>query len=151
MEQATPYEPITLHRNQFGLVAAVILLLTMIPSLLSIPHAVHLVALDITPARSPSATLPFIVEITEDGVYLADGKPVALVGVIDRAQEADIRKRAIILKPAPGVRYDLVIIAIAALKRGTLADFRLAKQYSTAPFGKAVLPPHVTLNADSLR
>jgi biopolymer transport protein ExbD len=133
------YDPITLRREQFGLVAFAVMLFAFLPSLLSIPPIWHVLELEFAAKDRAQPLRALAVRVAENGEVSVEGQPVTLLMLMDRVLIERSRKSVmpISFHPDACAPYDVVLKTMAVLKRSAHPDIRLAKPEFTTSFGKA--------------
>ncbi len=130
------YEPVSLQRGQFGLIAFVSLFAAWIPIAVSIAPATHVTEVDIGQAAMQSGSAPLLVEILATSAIRVNQRDIALIDLMKLSDKMAMRSRHIVLKPQPCAPYDMVLKAVVVLKRSSVSFAFADPDYSTS-FGKS--------------
>jgi biopolymer transport protein ExbD len=130
-------EPIGLKREQFGMVAAIAILASMIPTLVSIAPPLHIVKINIGKAAQQVGRAPVLIEIFENGAVTVSGKPVTLLQVSKAAAKAKLIGRGVLLKPDACAPHAIVVETVAALARTGNPKLAIAQPDFPTTFDKS--------------
>ena len=129
------FEPLSLRREQFAIIAFVVFLAAWIPYTASIAPSLHVVKADIGEATPLPGVNPLFVTVLRSSEIRADSNPVTLRRLSELAGEMKSMGRTIVLKPDACAPYDTVIRAIVIIKIAS-ADFAFARPDYPTRFDK---------------
>jgi biopolymer transport protein ExbD len=135
-------EPIALRREQFGLVAVIVLLCAWIPHLISMPQLIHIVKIDFGDEHPFGQSRLLRVAILENGQVNVDGIPARLQDLADQMAVAKSQSRPVHFHPDGCAPYATVLQTIAVMKRSMHPDVRFAPPDYPTKFGKSALSPN---------
>ena len=123
-------KPIGLKRNQFGVIAFVVLFAAWLTFIAVVPP-LHVMKVNIGDSAPLVGQNPLLVEILYNSEVIVNGEGVTLSKLTEMAMQMRAQSRTIILKPNACAPYDTVIKSIAAIKRAGVNFTFSLPDYST--------------------
>ncbi|MGC1470696.1 MAG: hypothetical protein WA793_15075, partial [Sphingorhabdus sp.] len=143
------FSPLTLRRQQFGVIAATVIMLTSIPAIFALKQPTHMVPMDIGPLpASMAAHNPVLVSILPTNEIQADSRPVTLSQLESIAKQAKGQNRAILIDPDVCSLHHTLARTVAVVRKTGHKGIRLVQPRFPIQFKRATSEPeHIIENA----
>lgn len=136
------FSPLTLRRQQFGVIAATVIMLSAIPILSAVRQPTHLVPLDISPLEASVVVRdPVLVKISAYNEIRVDDRLVTLDQLSSLAMHAQTQNKAIFVNPDKCALHDTFVKALAVLQKTGHKGIRLTFPQFPLGFGRSSREP----------
>ena len=142
------YSPITLWRQQFGIVAATVVMLTAMPIIFALKQPTHMIPMEIGPLpTSMAAHNPVLVHILSSNEIRANGRLVTFTQLESIAQQAKIQNRAILIDPDDCALHEYLARTAAVLQKSRHKGIRLVPLRFPIQFRRATGEPERSIES----